>query len=224
MAVQTRKIIIERAFRVAAQRQFPTIGLGPIGSDHVLLARFSHVRAPPTRKSSRLSGCFELCPMLEAALGRRKLRSRILRGHQHRPQFNRFGMLPAVPAEMLSRHRNPGVLAVELVHGFEELKNDLCLGCAQEWRGEFFMTKERIDITENPWCALCGAAEHYSFCASEIKYRASFLRRVDVAVGDQRNVELTACARNRFVFRSAAKKIGTRSPMHAERGDAAGLR
>src|SRR5579863_7700382 len=140
---------------------------------------FTFVRTLPTRKSSRPSGRFELCPVLEAALGRRKLRSRIFRSHQSRPQIDRFGMLPAVPAEVLSRHPNPGVLAVELVQGFEVLKNDLCLARAQEWRCDL-LAKERIDITEDPWCALRRAPDHYSFCASEIKYRARFLWRIDV--------------------------------------------
>src|SRR5579863_7786808 len=129
-------------------------------------------------------------------------------------------MLPAVPAEMLTRHSNPGVLAVELVQGFEVLKNDLSFQRAQERRCAL-IAQARIDIAKDPWCAMRRAPEHYSFCAGEIKYRSRFLRRIDIAVGDQRNVERRARAADGVVFRIAAKHIGTRAPVNAQRHHAA---
>src|SRR5262249_25642343 len=135
----------------------------------------------------------------------------------------RLGILPAIPDEMLSRHSNPGVLAVKLVQRFEVLKNDLSLERAQERRCEL-ITQVRIDITEDPWCALRYAAEHYSFCAGEIKYCARFLWRIDVAIRKQRNRERAPRAPDGVVFCIAAKKIRARAPVNAERGDAGGLR
>src|ERR1700689_760836 len=130
-------------------------------------------------------------------------------------------MLSAIPPEMFSRHSNPDVLAVKLVQRFEVLKNDLCLGRAQERRCEL-IAQECIDIAKDPWCTLCGAAEHYSFCTSEIKYRARFLRRIDITIRYQGNAERSACAPNRVVFCGAAKHVGTRPPVDAQRGDTAG--
>src|ERR1700722_16266377 len=125
---------------------------------------------------------------------------------------------------MFARHSNARVLAVELIQRFEVLKNDLCLACAQEWRGDILICQIRIDITKNPWCTLCGAPDHYSFCTGEIKYCKGLLRRVDITVGDHRYAQLTARAAHRLVFCAAAKKIGACAAMHAEGRDATVLR
>jgi len=114
--------------------------------------------------------------VLKALFRRGKLRSGILCRHQGMSQLSCFGIFTAIPAEMFARHSNSGVLPIELIQRFEVLKNDLCLRSAQEWRCYLSCRDEVIDIAKDPWCALRGATDHYSFRAGEIKYGARLLR------------------------------------------------
>src|ERR1700684_262395 len=145
--------------------------------------------------------------MRKAALGRFKLRCRVLCRHQCLPQFTRFEILPAVPPEMFASHSHPCVFAVELVQGFEVLKNDLCLRSAQEWRYEIPAGEVCIDITKDPWCALRCAADHYSFCTGEIKYCARTRSRIYISVRNQWQLDLRAAQPQRIVLRCAAKHV-----------------
>src|SRR3974390_2714057 len=131
--------------------------------------------------------------------------------------------MTAVPPEMLARHSHPCVFAIELVQGFEVLKNDLCLRSAQEWRGEIPMREVCIDITEDPWCALRSATDHYSFRGGEIKYRARMRRRIDIAIRNQRQFDLRACCLERGVLRCAAKHVAARAPVNRQRRHTASL-
>src|SRR5580698_11131331 len=101
---------------------------------------------------------------------------------------------------MLTRHSHPRVLTIELIQGCEVLKNDLSLRRSQEWRSELIGCDIRIDITKNPWCALRCATDHYSFCAGEIKYCACALRRIDIAIGNQRHRDVRARLPDGVVF------------------------
>src|SRR5665213_1294316 len=130
-------------------------------------------------------------------------------------------MLSAIPAEVLACHSSAGVLAVERVQGFEMLKNDLCLECAQERRGQTAFDKERIDITKNPWCALRRATDHYSLRTGKIKHRTCTCGGVDIAVGDERQCKCRTRLLNRVVFGTTAKMIQACAAVNRQRRNAA---
>ena len=191
VAVQAGEVIAQCALGVIAQRQLPPVGSGGGGfaSSSLLLCR--HCDPPGKNHSSGRHGS-PAHPFFQVFNRVRELCGCVLGPHQIPACLCRaLQQLLAIPAEMFARDPDSGLLAVEDVQGVEMREDDIThLARAEVPASQFSRVRLGVDSTEDPWRAMARAADHYSVGAGEIKYLARFLRRIDVAVGEDRNAHV----------------------------------
>src|SRR5215472_10888521 len=125
---------------------------------------------------------------------------------------------------MSARDPDSGLLAVEAVNGIEMREDHITHVGAQQWPCLISEKKMLVDSAEDPWRTVARASNHYSVGTGEIKYLASFLRRVDVAVCEHRNRHARLDVANGWVLGATAEEIRARAPVYRECRNAAAFR
>src|SRR5215475_11571816 len=131
--------------------------------------------------------------------------------------------LLAIPAEMFACYPDTAHLAVERVERIEMAQDDITQLGALKCRRLNSALQMGVDITKDPGRSVTRAADHYSVCASKIKHRARFLRRVDVAIGEYGYANACFDLADGGVLRSSVEQVRTRAAVDCERCDSAAL-
>jgi len=99
----------------------------------------------------------------------------------------RVRALPAIPADVLARDPDPRLYAVEDVQ-IAQVSRDNITRFGRSWlRGSLPAVECRFDFAEYPRPSLGRAPDHDRVCARRAQHLRGLRRRVDVAVGDDRN-------------------------------------
>src|ERR1700681_876452 len=131
--------------------------------------------------------------------------------------------LLAIPAEMFPRDPDSGLLAIKGVQRVDAREDYITHVGALKCRHLNSLSQMGVDSTKDPWRTVARAPDHYSVCAGEIKYLVRFLRRIDVAVREDRNAYPPLDVANGVVLGGPCVKIRARAPVHGQRGNAAAL-
>src|SRR6516165_12372879 len=124
---------------------------------------------------------------------------------------------------MFARYPDTALLAVERVEGIEMSEDDITQLDALKCRRRNSVVQVGVDSAKDPWRAVARAADHYSVGAGEIKYLARFLRRIDVAIGENRDANARSDVANGVVLRRAVVEVRARAAVDGERRDTASL-
>src|SRR5690606_3034101 len=81
-----------------------------------------------------------------------------------------------------------------------------------------------LDLAEQPGPSARGASDHHGIGTGQGQYGGGLLWRVDVAVGEQRDVHHLADGADGVVFGFAAEQVAARASVYGEGLDAGGLR
>src|SRR5579871_4942459 len=129
-------------------------------------------------------------------------------------------MLPQIPTQVLSRHSNTRVLAIESVQVFEVGAHDITDFFSRQRLAQFSGGEKEIDFIEDPWPTLSSASNEYAItlCLQQNFLRA--LRRVDVAIGKYGNLNVRFDQGHGFVLGIPLIHVGAGSAMNGERLDA----
>ena len=124
---------------------------------------------------------------------------------------------------MFARHAQTGVFAVEaiqLMHmRYQHAMDFPDLRCGQVLAG----VEEMLDLAEQPRAALCGAAYHHRIRAGLLQHVFDFLRRGDIAVGDDRDAHAGLDRSDGVVFGIAGVGAGAGASVYRQSLNAAGF-
>ena len=125
-----------------------------------------------------------------------------------------------VPAEVLARGAHARLLAVERVVVVEMLE-DQRARLGDRRRRQVLAGREEVrDLAEDPRTSLRGAADHQRVRAGAREHVARALRRIDVAVRDDRDRTARLTAAIVVVLDGADERAGARAAVDGERRDA----
>src|SRR5690606_27939782 len=126
-----------------------------------------------------------------------------------------------IPADVLAGAAHAGALTVESVVIFQ-VAQQMLAQFAVGGRGQMGAVRQVVGyFAEDPGPSLGGAADHDGVGSSVIQDAAGLLRRVDVAVGDQRDADFPADFPERVVFGLPCVQVAAGAAVQRQGGNAA---